>query len=224
MTIPLSTTFDYKSKTSYFDALTMARPDNSGALWYRLPESLKWNLEDKKWDLIKKIKSAIDDENNRKKIIKEVFIELLFTLETWFTKNQIKEIVNNYDKFSDDFIVPIEELDGIENTYLLNESYWPTDAFKDIALQMVTAMVSIIVKENNKDSIKKAKEWIVWQKLKFVVTQTSTSWDTGPAWWAGIEWKDFVMNVIGFPEDEATYAQKWQMMRLMWNVKSKKQV
>ncbi len=218
MSIPLCTTFDYEEKSDYFEALTIARPDNSGALWYRLPETLKWSIKDKENDLIKKIKTAINDKNSRKEVIKEVFVELFKSLEIGFDDKQIKEIVDNYDKFTNDFIVPIEFLE--DNTYLLNESYGPTDAFKDLALQMVTAMVSIIVKEHNKKSIQKAKKWIKWQKLKFVITQTSTSWDTGPAWWSGIEWKDFVMNVIGFPENEATYSQKWQMMRLKQNVKS----
>jgi threonine synthase len=85
---------------------------------------------------------------------------------------------------------------------------------------MVTSMVSIIVEEENKKAIEKAKNGEKWQTLKFIVTQTSTSWDTWPAGWSWIEWKKFVVNVIGFPENEATYAQKWQMMRLKNNVKS----
>lgn len=217
--INLSTTFNYKDSSPFTKALTKARPDNSWALWFRLPGSLKWSLEARKEQLILDIKEALNSDNKKEKI-KEVFVELLISLETWFTNEQIKKIINNYDKFNSELIVPIEELHWIENTYLLNESYWPTDAFKDIALQMVTSMVSIIVEEENKEAIKKALTWEKWQTLKFVITQTSTSWDTGPAWWSWIEWKAFVMNVIGFPENEATFAQKWQMMNLKWNVMS----
>lgn len=215
----IATTFDYKSSNPYFKALTTARPDDSWALWFRLPDSLEQalNVEDKDY-LISEIKKALDNPSETKKIIKEVFTFLILKLETWFTKKQVLDIVDNYDKFTDDFIVPIEDLE--DNTYLLNESYWPTDAFKDLALQLVTSMVSIIVEIENKQAIEKAKEWEKWQTLRFIITQTSTSWDTWPAWWSWIEWKNFVLNVIWYPENEATYAQKWQMINLTWNVKS----
>jgi len=220
MTQQLATTFNKNDLHPYKKALTNARPDqNSTALWYRLPETLKWNLENKKDELIDKIKKALKKEwSERKNLIKEVFVELLLSLETWFTKEQVIQIVENLEKFNSDLIVPITFLK--ENDYLFEEFHWPTDAFKDIALQMVTSMVSIIVEEENKQAIEKAKNGEKWQILKFVITQTSTSWDTWPAWWSWIEGKKFVMNVIGFPENEATYAQKWQMMRLKQNVKS----
>ena len=219
MTIKLATTFDYSNLHSYFEALTKARPDNSWALWYRLPESLKNSIDWKKDELIWKIKEALEKNwTERKNIIKEVFVELLSSLKTGFTEEQVKQIVENLEKFNSDLIVPISNLK--ENDYLFEEFHWPTDAFKDIALQMVTSMVSIIVEQENKKAIEKAKSWEKWQILKFVITQTSTSWDTGPAGWSWIEWKYFVANVIGFPEEEATYAQKWQMMRLWKNVKA----
>jgi len=45
-----------------------------------------------------------------------------------------------------------------KKVFLLDETCGPTDAFKDLALQMVTEMVSIIVEMQNSESIKKAKE------------------------------------------------------------------
>jgi threonine synthase len=87
-------------------------------------------------------------------------------------------------------------------------------------LQMLTGMSTIIVEEQNKESIRKAKEWKRWQKLKFLVNLTSTSWDTWPAWWAWIEWKNFIVNIIWFPVNEATFSQQWQMLRLKNNVLS----
>ena len=217
-----ATTFDPKVSVSFKEAITVARPGNDGALWYRLPETIKDSIVWKKEELIQKIKEALSssDTDSRRGIIKWVFVELLLTLETWFTADQVKTIIDNFDKFSSDLIVPIEELKGIPNTYLLNETTGPTNAFKDIALQMVTSMVSIIVEEQNKESIRRALEWERWQKLRFIITQTSTSWDTGPAGWAWIQWKNFVMNVIGFPANEATFAQIWQMMGLSGNVLS----
>jgi len=219
MTIQIATTFNSDKKYNYFQGLTNARPDkDSNALWFRLPDTLKWSLKNKKIWLESKIKTALKDKQNTKKLIKEVFVELLSTLETWFTDEQIIKIVDNFDKFNNDLIVPITNLENFD--YLIEEFHWPTDAFKDIALQLVTSMVSTIVEEENKIAIKKAKNWDRWQKLKFVITLTSTSWDTWPAWWSWIEWKNFVMNVIWYPENEATFAQKWQMEILWWNVKA----
>lgn len=117
-------------------------------------------------------------------------------------------------------IVPIEQLWENSADYLLNESTGPTDAFKDLALQMLTEMVSIITEEENKQSVQNAMEGKKGETLKFVVTLTSTSGDTGPAGWSGIENKDFIINVIWFPANEATFSQAWQMMRLKNNVRS----
>mgnify|MGYP007071115737 CR=1 FL=1 len=46
---------------------------------------------------------------------------------------------------------------------------------------MLTEMVSIIVEEENTQAIEKAKAGTRDETLKFVVTLTSTSGDTGPA-------------------------------------------
>lgn len=151
-----------------------------------------------------------------KEIIKEVFVDLRISLETGFTKDQIERVVSQLDTFRHNEIVPIETLS--QNTYLLNETYGPTDAFKYLALQMLTSLVSILVTQENKLSVEKAKNGEKWQKLRFLVNLTSTSGDTGPAWWAGIKWKDFIINVIWFPEDKSTFGQIWQMATLEWNV------
>ena len=138
----IGTTFDYNGKKDYKYALTHAKPDD-GWLWFRLPESFKDSISDGNLKKLEwKIKEALVSDRP-KELVKEVFVELWLTLETCFTKKQIETVVWNLDNFSDDLIVPIEELS--ENTYLLNESYWPTDAFKDLALQMLTEMTSTIV-------------------------------------------------------------------------------
>jgi len=211
----IGTTFDYNGKKDYKYALTHAKPDD-GWLWFRLPESLKDSISDGNLKKLEwKIKEALVSDRP-KELVKEVFVELWLTLETGFTKKQIETVVWNLDNFSDDLIVPIEELS--ENTYLLNESYWPTDAFKDLALQMLTEMTSTIVSEQNMVAIEKAKNWEKWQILRFLVNLTSTSWDTGPAWWAWIEGKNFIVNVIWFPANESTFSQVWQMVTLKDNI------
>jgi threonine synthase len=63
----------------------------------------------------------------------------------------------NLDRFSSDMIVPIEQLGENGIDFLLDESTGPTDAFKDLALQMLTEMVSIITEEENTLAIQNAK-------------------------------------------------------------------
>jgi threonine synthase len=216
----IGTTFDYNVSEEYQNTLTRSKPDDSW-LWFRLPDSIRWCLSKEELNNLEhKVKSAfslsVEDSGACREIIKEVFVDLWVSLETWFTREQIEDVVSGLDSFSDDLIVPIEELG--DNNYLLNEFYGPTGAFKDIALQMLTYMVSIVVEEQNKASIQKAKEGERWQKLRFLVNLTSTSWDTWPASGAGIEWKKFVVNVIGFPAHESTFSQIWQMVALKDNV------
>ena len=103
---------------------------------------------------------------------------------------------------------------------LIDETQGPTDAFKDLALQQLTAMVASDVERENTLAIARAKAGERGQKLTFIVTQTSTSGDTGPAGGAGIEGLPYMLNVIGFPAGEATYGQIGQMLRLHDNVSS----
>jgi len=211
----IGTTFNYDGWKDYKYALTHAKPDD-GWLWFRLPGSLKDCLSNEKLkELEWKVRSALDSDNT-KQLVKEVFVDLWLSLETGFTKKQIETIVWNLDNFSHDLIVPIEGLS--ENTYLLNESYGPTDAFKDLALQMLTGLTSTIVSEENKVAVEKAKNWEKWQKLRFLVNLTSTSWDTGPAGWKWVEGKPFIVNIIWLPANESTNGQIGQMAILKWNV------
>jgi len=236
----LSGTFDYAFVADYDKAVTTAKP-SVWWLWYRDPETLKTALPDEKiGELISEIEKALlsDDWNVRKKIIKKVFVELWLALETWFSKSEIERIVDTLDNFTNDLIVPIEDL--FENTHLFNESYWPTDAFKDIALQMLTEMTAIIVEGENCEQVARAKylykeyedeqfnyksilDWmednnLARPKIRVIVNLTSTSWDTWPAWGKWIEWKKFIVNIIWFPAFEATYSQIWQMLVLWDNV------
>lgn len=222
----LASTLNFDLSVPYREALTKAQPDDKW-LWFRLPDTIKNCLTKEKLDeLNKKMHDALEIfqnwceswSQNCKNLVKEIFVELWMSLETGFSKNQIIRVVDNLDSFTSALIVPIQKLSN--NTYLYNESCWPTDAFKDLALQMLTEMSAIIVEEQNKESIKKAKEWERWQKLKFLVNLTSTSWDTWPAGWSWIEWKKFILNVIWFPVNEATFSQQWQMIRLWDNVLS----
>ena len=211
----IGTTFNYDGWKDYKYALTHAKPDD-GWLWFRLPGSLKDCLSNEKLkELEWKVRSALDSDNT-KQLVKEVFVDLWLSLETGFTKKQIETIVWNLENFSHDLIVPIEGLS--ENTYLLNESYGPTDAFKDLALQMLTGLTSTIVSEENKVAVEKAKNWEKWQKLRFLVNLTSTSWDTGPAGWKWVEGKPFIVNIIWLPANESTNGQIGQMAILKWNV------
>ena len=152
----LASTFHTENKYPYKYAITNAKPHDNG-LWFRLPQTLKALLTQKKQkNLEDKVKEALNQKENSKKMIQEVFVDLWMMLETGFTQNQIIKIVGNLESFEHPLIVPIEHLSN--NDYLINESYGPSYAFKDLALQMLTGMVANIVEEENTMAIKKAKQ------------------------------------------------------------------
>lgn len=150
--------------------------------------------------------------------IKRLFEFLWRNFDTGFTHNDLEKIVWNLDKFLSSYIVPVDIVDYNSKIALIDETTWPTDAFKDLALQMLTEMIAIIVAKQNEEAIQKALAGERWQKLVIVVNQTSTSGDTWPAWWAWIHKKPFCMNVIWFPANEATFGQQWQMIWLDDNI------
>lgn len=203
------------SAVPYTKAITTAQPDDKW-LWFRefrdvLPESLIKRF-------VKIIKARKDNPDELRATIKGIFWYLWQQMWTWLSHSQISWIVNSLNSFESPYVVPVERVSW--NIFLSNQSTGPTSAFKDLALQMLTVMVAETIKLHNIQSIQNAKKWIRGQKLKFVITQTSTSGDTGPAWWKGIENKDFIVNIIGFPATESTYGQAWQMLNLKNNVMS----
>lgn len=230
----LTSGFDTKISVQYKKAITTGRPHTkegiSGQnLYLRSKEDIRKCIKTEDYKkLLRMVSEALEDENLS---FFPIFEELWNLLETGFTKEQVARIVSWYESFSSRFIVPIEQL-GKSNDYLLDETRGPTDAFKDLALQMLTEMVAIIVEEENTSEIERAKglkidfdnqekegdileyyasKNIPRPKLKFIVTQTSTSGDTGPAGQDGILGKKFIVNIVGYPQAEATTAQRWQM-------------
>lgn len=241
-------------KRDYKYALTHAQPEDRW-LWYREVFTKKLMSEEQQSKFVWILKEAIKtkDPNFIREVVKTGFRYLWTKMWTWFTHDEIEEIVNSLDSFKNPLIVPVEKL-WDEWIYLINESTWPTDAFKDLALQQVTTMLAIITRKKNikavKQAIQEKEEWFSYKfvkniegwkkelvkynknwekaqeqwnrpKISIVITQTSTSWDTWPAWWKWIELKKFVANIIFFPWLEATQWQIWQMLRLKWNVISK---
>lgn len=245
-----STRWWNEQQRDYEYALSHAQPENKW-LWYREVFTEKLMTKEQQNEFIQVLRDAIELKNYElvQEIVKTAFRYLWTKMWTWLSNEEIEEIVNSLDSFSSPFIVPVEKVweDWI---YLINESTWPTDAFKDLALQQVTTMLSVITKKKNNLAIDKAldekNQWISYEfktinweeklikyknwveekeqwnrpKISIVITLTSTSWDTWPAWWAWIEWRDFVANIIWFPAFEATQWQVWQMLNLKWNVLS----
>ncbi len=230
----LTSAFDTQIITPYQQAITTGRPHTKEwisrqNLYLRAKEDVRRCIKTEDYKrLLKMVWDALEDENIS---FLPVFEELWNLLETGFTKEQVSRIVTRYESFSSRFIVPIEQL-GQTNDYLLDETRGPTDAFKDLALQMLTEMVAIIVENENTSEVRKAQElYAAFQnqekegdileyyaskniprpKLKFIVTQTSTSGDTGPAGQDGILGKNFIVNIVGYPQAEATTAQRGQM-------------
>lgn len=234
----------WDENADYEYVLSHAQPRNRW-LWYRDEFPEKVLTEEQKNEFIKILREAvsIDDNDLIREVIKSMFRFLWLKMWTWLSGSEIEEVVNSLDSFESPFIVPVEKIWN-NWIYLINETTWLTNAFKDLALQQVTTMLSVITKRNNKKAVadaisdkqngitytfeweklvkfkdwEKEKEQKNRPKLTFVITQTSTSWDTGPAWWAWIEWRPFSINVIWFPISWATYWQAGQMLMLKENV------
>lgn len=241
-----SSTRWWSEEKDYEYILTHAQPTD-GWLWYR-ENLLKWLTEYQKEWFVWILREAIElkDDELIRFVIKSLFRYLWIQMLTWLTNQEIDQVVNSLDSFKSPFIVPVEKL-WDSSDYLMNQSTWVTNAFKDLALQQVTTMLSVITKRNNLASFEKAiddkSKWISYKfktvdwkeklvkyenwkiaeeqgnrpKLTFVVTQTSTSWDTWPAWMAWIEGNPFALNVVCYPHNQATRAQALQMEEGRWD-------
>lgn len=165
-TILTSTRWKNEEK-DYKYALTHAQPEDRW-LWYREVFTKKLMSEEQQSKFVWILKEAIKtkDPNFIREVVKTGFRYLWTKMWTWFTHDEIEEIVNSLDSFKNPLIVPVEKL-WDEWIYLINESTWPTDAFKDLALQQVTTMLAIITRKKNikavKQAIKEKKEWISYE-------------------------------------------------------------
>lgn len=232
----LADTFNHAAKHNYKNTLSKSQPDNKW-LFLRLVKDIDWLIKEEEFrDIVYKLKSSIDKEKNIKKTVLDIFEFIFNKFKTWFTEAQIKEAIWKFVWFDDELIIPIEKLSDLD--YLLNETKWPTDAFKDLALQIVTKLVAMVVKEKNIKSIDNAIEnkkiyedgrqkdesindWYNRNskqkpKLTFVINRVSTTWDTAPAAWNWILWENFVLLIMWYPVYESTLGQIAQMERL-WN-------
>ncbi len=213
----LASTRDFKKRISFQEAIQWwTAPDK----WLYRPTEVDVSLKSLADAYAQEIQLATESGSKDiiRETIKRMFVEIWKNFDTKFTTKELEQVVNTLDKFVSPYIVPIEVVDYDKKLALINETTWPTDAFKDLALQMLTEMISIIVKKQNEESIKNALNGQRWQKLTFVVAQTSTSWDTWPAGGSGILWKDFIMNTIGYPIAESVFGQQIQMEWLGDNV------
>lgn len=201
----------------YEYAVTHAQPDDKW-LWYREVFSEKLLSEEKQKEFIVILREAIEtkDEKLIRKVVKSMFRFLWTKMWTGLTHEEIEEVVNTLDSFKSPFIVPVEKIwDG--NIYLMNETTWPTDAFKDLALQQIPTMLSIITRRKNTEAVKQALEnekngitykleqvggeeklvkYINWEKAsdeeqgnrpKISIVVTQTS-TSGDTWPAGWAW------------------------------------
>jgi len=231
----LTSTIDFNYETEYQEAITRMLKWH---LDYRNIEDFKNMLDDLggiSW-VAEKIRDCLDNDKDLKYEMLEIFISMWEWLKTWFTKSEIREAVWRLVSFNSDWIVPIEKLEAIDNTFLSDQTKWHTNAFKDIALQIITKLISIVVKKKNIQNISNAisikeeyeENQIRWEtiqeyieknnikrpKLTFIINQVSTTWDTAPAAWEWIKLEDFVLLIMWYPANESTFAQITQMLKL----------
>lgn len=224
----------------YEYAVTHAQPDDKW-LWYReIFGKLLLSLE-KQDEFIAILREAIEtkDEKLIREVVKSMFRFLWTKMGTWLTHEEIEEIVNSLDSFKSPFITPVEKIweNGI---YLMNETTWPTDAFKDLALQQIPTMLSIITRRKNTEAVKQALEdekksiiykfeqvdgeeklvkYINWKKAsdeeqgnrpKISIVITQTS-TSGDTWPAGWAWIQGKDFVANIIWFPAHEATQWQI-------------
>ena len=127
-------------------------------------------------------------------IAKAVFKEYLSD----FTDEEIEYCVDSaYDeKFSDDSIVPLSQVDG---DYYMELYHGKTMAFKDIALSILPYFMKVSAKKNGiKDEI---------------VILTATSGDTGKAALSGFSDVEGTRIIVFYPKDGVSDIQKDQMIK-----------
>lgn len=179
-------------------AIFEARP--STGLWYR--DMVRYGISPER----RKIWSELSHKNPL-----EAFKSLWKFLDTGFSDAQISQAVERLSAFRHPDILPFRTYK--QDISFLDLTQWPTCAFKDFALQILTSFISQDIDEHNKKSLEEPH-----LPKRYMIAQTSTSGDTGPAGGAGVQWQSFICNIIGYPEHEASYVQKQQMHELKGNV------
>lgn len=208
----ISSTRNEATSVPYSHALTTAQPAD-GWLWmrYTIPQLSPERIEEHT-QLLAHAQSGGDDAV--RSAVKSVYVALWKHLAVDLADDDIAYVADALDSFHSPWITPIETLDWPLNTHLLNLSTWPTYAFKDVALQMVTRMVSRILSNHNE----KVSNGSLKENLRYMIVLTSTSGDTWPAWWAWIHNQPYIYNFIGYPRHEASSIQAGQMHLLDGNV------
>lgn len=212
-----SSTLNDQVSELFDHAITNAQPVDKG-LWFRQELPLITPEEEAEYVELIRAGIASNSENKMRQNVKELFVQLWQKMRINLSEVEIRKAVDCLDSFQSPLIVPLEKINEEQNLYLINEATGPTNAFKDLALQMLTSFVSQVIIKENKETIDSIKQGVKGGNLNFLVTQTSTSGDTGPAGGSGIEDKDFIINVIGYPAGEATFGQAGQMLYLQNNV------
>ena len=126
----------------------------------------------------------------------EIAIDILKLFLHDFSEEEIEKCVyNSYkDKFSEDGVTPLVKL---KDGYVLELFNGPTNAFKDIALQILPQFTSLALKKSN------SKEDIL--------ILTATSGDTGKAALEGFKDIDSTKIIVFYPSEGVSKVQEAQM-------------
>ncbi len=126
-------------------------------------------------------------------------VEILHLLLDDYEKHEIAEIVGQAyggSKFDDSRIAPIKPLNA--ETYMLELHHGPTNAFKDMALQVLPHLLKHAAHKNGEN-----------RTIEILV---ATSGDTGKAALEGFKNIDKIGCTVFYPEDGVSDIQKLQMV------------
>lgn len=127
--------------------------------------------------------SLYDINNLVWKSYQEVAYDILYRLDFWVTNDELKAIINAayWPQWHRNEITPVKQI-WDTNLFSLHLWYWPTFAFKNIALEFLPRLLSVLAKwktinvlwASSWDTINAAHSWVKWTNIRSIFMLPST--------------------------------------------------
>ncbi len=117
------------------------------------------------------------------KSYQELAYDVLSRYDFWVTNEELKDIINEayWPQWHRKEITPVKQI-WDTNLYSLHLWYWPTFAFKNIALEFLPRLLSVLAKwktinvlwASSWDTINAAHSWVKWTNIRSIFMLPST--------------------------------------------------
>lgn len=127
--------------------------------------------------------SLYDINNLVWKSYQKVAYDILNRYDFWITSEELKEIINNayWLQWHRKEITPVKQI-WDTNLFSLHLWFWPTFAFKNVALEFLPRLLSVLAKwkiinvlwASSWDTINAAHSWVKWTNIRSIFMLPST--------------------------------------------------